>query len=60
MHPNLELVDTPALERQIKMGAPTEGAFPVAERTAKHLRSEICARYGSREATVADAEALTE
>jgi hypothetical protein len=57
---DFELVDIPALARQIEMTAPAEGAFPVAERTAKRLRSEIRARYGFREATVADAEALTE
>ena len=57
---DFELVDIPALARQIEMTASAEGAFPVAERTAKRLRSEIRARYGFREATVADAEALTE
>jgi TnpA family transposase len=56
----LELIDIPALARQLEVTAPADGAFPVAERTAKRLRSEIRARYGFREATVADAEALTE
>jgi hypothetical protein len=57
---DLELVDIPALTRQLEVTAPTEGTFPVAERTAKRLRSEIRARYGFREATVADAKVLTE
>ena len=57
---DLELVDIPALARQIEVTAPTGGAFPVAERTAKRLRSDIRARYGFREVTVADAKALTE
>jgi len=57
---DLELVDIPALAQQLEVTAPADGAFPVAERTAKRLRSEIRARYGFREATVADAEALTE
>jgi hypothetical protein len=47
------------LTRQLEVTASTDGAFPVAERTTKRLRSEIRARYGFREATV-DAEALTE
>src|SRR5262249_54861308 len=54
---DLELVDVPALARRLELAAPTDGAFPVADRTAKRLRSEIRARYGFREATVADAEA---
>jgi hypothetical protein len=57
---DLELVDIPTLARQLKVTAPTDGALPVAERTAKRLRSDIRARYRFREANVADAEALTE
>lgn len=38
---DLELVDIPALARQLEVTAPTNGAFRVAERTAKRLRSEI-------------------
>jgi hypothetical protein len=49
---DLELVDIPALARQLEVTAPTNGPFPVAERTVKRLRSEIRSRYGCREATV--------
>ena len=57
---DLELVEIPALARQLEVTAPTNGAFPVAKRTATRLRSEIRARYAFREATIADAEALTQ
>ncbi len=56
---DLESVDVAALARQIEVTVPADGGLLLAERTAKRLRTEIRARFGFREATVADAEMLT-
>jgi Domain of unknown function (DUF4158) len=48
------------LSRQLKVPAPIDGEAFLAGRTAERLRAEIRVRFGFREATVADAEALTE
>jgi hypothetical protein len=56
---DLNTVDVAALARQIKVTVPTDAGLPPAERTAKRPRMEIRARFGFREATVADAETLT-
>ena len=56
---DLESLDIAALARQIKVPIPADGAWLIAERTAKRLRTEIRARCGFREATVADAQMLT-
>jgi hypothetical protein len=57
---DLESLDIAALARQIEVTVPADGGLLLAERTAKRLRTEIRARLGFREATVADAETLTE
>jgi len=56
---DLETLDIAALARQIEVSVPADGRLLVAERTAKRLRTEIRARFGFREATVADALTLT-
>jgi len=56
---DLETVDVAGLARQIEVTVPADGGWLLAERTAKRLRTEIRARFGFREATVADAETLT-
>jgi hypothetical protein len=56
---NLESLDVAALARQIEVTVPADGGLFLAERTAKRLRTEIRSRFGSREATVADAQSLT-
>ncbi len=48
------------LSRQLKVPAPIDGEAFLAGRTAERLRAEIRVRFGFREATVADADALTE
>jgi Tn3 transposase DDE domain/Domain of unknown function (DUF4158) len=57
---DLESLDIAALARQIEVTVPADGGLLLAERTAKGLRTEIRVRYGFREATVADADSLTE
>ena len=57
---DLESLDIAALARQIEVTVPADGGLLLAERTAKRLRTEIRVRYGFREATVADADSLTE
>ena len=57
---DLELLDIAALARQLEVTVPADGGLLLAERTAKRLRNEIRARFGFREATVADADTLTE
>ncbi len=57
---DLESLDIAALARQIEITVPADGGSLLAERTAKRLRTEIRVRFGFREATVADADALTE
>jgi Domain of unknown function (DUF4158) len=57
---DLEAVNVPALALQIEVTAPADAGLFLAERTAKRLRTEIRARFGFREATVADAEMLTD
>ena len=49
-----------ALSRQINVQAPVDGEAFLAGRTAERIRSEIRIRFGFREATVADADTLTE
>ncbi len=56
---DLESMDIAALARQIELPVPADVGLPLAERTAKRLRTEIRDRFGFREATVADAEMLT-
>jgi hypothetical protein len=56
---DLNTVDVAGLARQIGVTVPTDVGLLLAERTAKRLRTEIRTRFGSREATVADAEMLT-
>ena len=48
-----------ALSEQLDAPMPVDGKAFLTGRTAERLRSEIRARFGLREATVADAEALT-
>ncbi len=55
---DLETVDVSGLARQIEVTVPADGGLLLAERTAKRLRTEIRARFGFREASVADAEML--
>jgi hypothetical protein len=55
---DLATVDTASLTAQIGVSDSTDGGLALAERTAKRLRTEIRARYGFREATVADADTL--
>ena len=57
---DLESLDIAALARQIEVTVPADSGLLLAERTAKRLRTEIRVRFGFREATVADADALTE
>jgi len=47
-----------ALSRQLDIPVPTAGEVLPTGRTAERLRAEIRARFGFREATVVDAEAL--
>lgn len=49
-----------ALSRQINVQAPVDGEAFLAGRTAERIRSEIRIRFGFREATVVDADKLTE
>ena len=49
-----------ALSRQLDVPAPIDGEAFLTGRTAERLRAEIRVRFGFREATVADAEMLTE
>jgi TnpA family transposase len=55
----LESLDIAALARQIQVPVPADSGWLLAERTTKRLRTEIRARFGFREATVADAQMLT-
>jgi hypothetical protein len=55
---DLDTVDVAGLARQIEVTLPANGGMLLTERTAKRLRTEIRARFGFREATVADAEML--
>jgi hypothetical protein len=48
------------LSRQLSVPTPVDGEAFLAGRTAERIRSEIRVRFGFREATVADADALTE
>jgi len=48
------------LSQQLDVPAPTGGEAFLSGRTAERLRAEIRARFGFREATVADAESLTQ
>ena len=57
---DLETVDVAAVARQIEVTVPVNTGVLLAERTAKRLRTEIRERFGFREATVADAEMLTD
>jgi hypothetical protein len=57
---DLESLDIAALARQIEVTVPADSGLLLAERTATRLRTEIRVRFGFREATVADADALTE
>lgn len=54
----MESLDITALARQIEVTVHCETRGNLAERTAKRRRMEIRARFGFREATLADAEAL--
>jgi hypothetical protein len=48
------------LSRQLEVPTPVDGEAFLGGRTAERIRSEIRVRFGFREATVADAEVLTE
>jgi TnpA family transposase len=48
------------LSRQLNVPTPVDGEAFLTGRTAERIRSEIRVRFGFREATVADADALTE
>ena len=48
------------LSQQLNVRAPVDGEALLVGRTAERMRSEIRVRFGFREATVADADALTE
>ncbi len=48
-----------ALSKQLDAPTPIDGEAFLSERTAERLRAEIRVRFGFREATVADADALT-
>ena len=48
------------LSRQLSVPPPVDGEAFLAGRTAERIRSEIRVRFGFREATVADADTLTE
>ena len=49
-----------ALSRQLNVAFPSDGEAFLTGRTAERLRAEIRARFGFREATISDAEMLTE
>lgn len=49
-----------ALSRQLNIAVPVDGEAFLIGRTAERLHAEIRVRFGFREATVADAEMLTE
>src|SRR5450432_837117 len=49
-----------ALSRQLNVAVPVDGEAFLTGRTAERLRAEIRARFGFREATISDAEMLTE
>lgn len=55
---DLATVDAVALAAQVGVAIPIGGGLPLVERTAKRLRTEIRARFGFRESSVADAETL--
>ena len=48
------------LSQQLNVQAPVDGEAFLVGRTAERMRSEIRVRFGFREATVADADALNE
>ena len=48
------------LSQQVNVRAPVDGEAFLVGRTAERMRSEIRVRFGFREATVADADALNE
>ena len=48
------------LSQQLNVRAPVDGEALLVGRTAERMRSEIRVRFGFREATVADADALSE
>src|ERR1017187_7478095 len=48
------------LSRQLNVPAPMDGESFLVGRTAERIRAEIRVRFGFREATVADADALTQ
>ena len=48
------------LSRQLNVPTPMDGEAFLVGRTAERIRSEIRVRFGFREATVADADALSE
>jgi hypothetical protein len=48
------------LSQQLNVRAPVDGEAFLVGRTAERMRSEIRVRFGFREATVADADALSE
>ena len=56
----VEMQGIAALSKQLDVPAPTESEAFLTGRTAERLRAEIRSRLGFREATVADAEKLTE
>jgi hypothetical protein len=49
-----------ALSRQLNVAVPLDGEAFLTGRTAERLRAEIRIRFGFREATISDAEMLTE
>ena len=49
-----------ALSRQLNVAVPVDGEAFLTGRTAERVRAEIRARFGFREATMSDAEMLTE
>ena len=49
-----------ALSRQLNVAVPVDGEAFLTGRTAERLRAEIRTRFGFREATISDAEMLTE
>lgn len=56
----VEVQGIAALAKQLDAPAPLDGEAFLTGRTAERLRGEIRVRFGFREATVADAEMLTE
>lgn len=56
----VEVQGIAALAKQLDAPAPIDGEAFLTGRTAERLRGEIRVRFGFREATVADAEMLTE